>query len=115
MSSNCLFCKISSGEIPSQKIYEDEHVFGFVDIHPQAKIHLLFLHKKHTANINEMSTDPKAIAQMFHGIAEYSKSCDLATNGFRVVTNLGADGGQSVFHTHFHILGGEPLGHFGRR
>lgn len=114
MAANCLFCKIAKGEIAAQKVFENEHVFGFVDIHSQAKIHLLFVHKKHTANINEMSGDPEAIAQMFHGIAEYTKGCELSKNGYRVVTNQGPDAGQTVFHTHFHIVGGEALGHFGR-
>jgi histidine triad (HIT) family protein len=114
MSANCLFCKIAKGEISAQKVFENEHVFGFVDIHPQAKIHLLFVHKKHTANINEMSGDPEAIAQMFHGIAEYTKGQELSKNGYRIVTNQGPDAGQTVFHTHFHIVGGEALGHFGR-
>ena len=114
MGANCLFCKIAKGEISAQKVFENEHVFGFVDIHPQAKIHLLFVHKKHTANINEMSGDPEAIAQMFQGIAEYTKGHELSKNGYRIVTNQGPDAGQTVFHTHFHIVGGEALGHFGR-
>ncbi len=115
MSQNCLFCKIVSGEFKTQTIFENENVVGFVDIHPQAKIHLLFIHKKHTANINEMSQDPEALAQLFQGITEYTNGHSLGFSGFRVVTNLGPDACQSVFHTHFHVLGGEPLGHFGRR
>lgn len=114
MSAKCLFCRIAKGEIPSQKVFENEHVFGFVDIHPQAKIHLLFVHKKHTNNINEMCSDEHSIAQLFQGIAEYTKTNDLHREGFRVVTNQGTDAGQTVFHTHFHVLGGEGLGHFGR-
>ncbi len=115
MSENCLFCKIGTGAIPSQKIFENEKVFGFVDIHPQAKTHLLFVHKTHTSNINDMSKDSTAIAEVFQAIAEYTKDKDLSTDGFRVVTNLGPNAGQTVFHTHFHVVGGEPLGHFGRR
>jgi histidine triad (HIT) family protein len=115
MSDNCLFCKISKGEIPSKKIFENEHVFGFEDIHPQAKVHLLFVHKTHTAHINEMSKDVKAIGEIFKAIAEYTHDKPLSTEGFRVVTNLGPNAGQTVFHTHFHVVGGEPLGHFGRR
>lgn len=114
MSSQCLFCKITKGEIASQKIFENEHVFGFVDIHPQAKIHLLFVHKNHSANITEMSHDPKSLAQIFEAIAEYSSTSELSQNGFRVVTNQGPFAGQTVFHTHFHVLGGEHLGRFGR-
>ncbi|MFA6238366.1 MAG: HIT domain-containing protein [Bacteriovorax sp.] len=114
MSANCLFCKIASGEIPSQKIFENDHVFGFVDIHPQAKVHLLFVHKNHTGNINEMSNNDQSIAQVFKGIAEYTNSNELHKEGFRVVTNQGRHSGQTVFHTHFHVVGGEALGHFGR-
>jgi histidine triad (HIT) family protein len=114
MSANCLFCKIADGIIPAQKVFENEHIFGFVDIHPQAKIHLLFVHKKHTSNINEMSGDTESIAQMFQGIAEYTKTNELSKEGFRVVTNQGPNAGQTVFHTHFHLVGGEALGRFGR-
>lgn len=114
MSADCLFCKIAKGEIPSQKVFENDYVFGFVDLHPQAKIHLLFIHKKHTANIGEMSTDPEALAQTFAAINEYTNQSGLSKSGYRVVTNHGADARQAVFHTHFHILGGEGLGHFGR-
>jgi histidine triad (HIT) family protein len=115
MSVNCLFCKIVKGEIPSQKIFDNEHVTGFVDIHPQAKIHMLFVHKTHTADINEMSKDSISIAEVFQAIASYTKENGMTEKGFRVVTNLGADAGQTVFHTHFHLVGGEPLGRFGKR
>lgn len=114
MSATCLFCKISKGEIPAQKIFENEHVFGFVDIHPQAKTHLLFVHKTHTDNIIEMSKDDHSIAQVYRAIAEYTQTNDLHTKGFRVVTNHGPHAGQTVFHTHFHVVGGESLGRFGR-
>lgn len=114
MSAKCIFCKIINGEIPAQKVFENEHLLGIVDIHPQAKIHLLFVHKKHTANINEMSGDSESIAQIFQGISEYTKGNELSKKGYRIVTNMGPDAGQTVFHTHFHIIGGEALGHFGR-
>lgn len=114
MSSSCIFCKIAKGEIPSKKVFENENVFGFVDLHPQAKIHLLFVHKKHTENINEMSSEDQHLGQVFQGIAEYTKSNDLHREGFRIVTNQGPDAGQTVFHTHFHVLGGEKLGRFGK-
>jgi len=104
-----------TGDIPVTKIFENEKVYALEDIHPQAKIHWLFIHKNHTANINEMSQDPSAIADIFKSIAEFTKSKSIHQSGFRVVTNLGADAGQSIFHTHFHVLGGEELGPFGRR
>lgn len=113
MSADCIFCKIIRGEIPSTKIYEKGNVTGFVDLHPQAKIHLLFVHKNHTSNINEMSLDPQTIGEVYQAIAEYTKKEGLDNGGFRVVTNLGRDAGQTVFHTHFHVLSGERLGHFG--
>ena len=110
---NCLFCKIIKGEIPSTKVYEDDHVFGFVDIYPQAKTHLLFIHKVHTSNINEMADEPCTVGEAFQAIQKYTRSIGLDKNGFRVVTNLGPEAGQTVFHTHFHVLGGEKLGRFG--
>ena len=114
MSDNCLFCKIAKGEISSQKIFENEHVFGFVDIHPQAKNHLLFIHKNHSSNINQMAEDGQSLSQVFSAIAKFTQSNDLQNSGFRIVTNLGSNAGQTVFHTHFHIVGGEKLGTFGR-
>lgn len=110
---NCLFCKIIKSEIPSSKIYEDENVYGFVDIYPQAKTHLLFIHKSHTANINEMADDTQAVAAVFKAIQTYTRDVGLDKGGFRVVTNLGPEAGQTVFHTHFHVLGGEKLARFG--
>ena len=112
--SNCIFCKIVRGEIPSTRIFENDNILGFVDLHPQAKIHLLFIHKIHTCDINEMSDNEAQIGQVFQAISQYSKSSGLNKSGFRVVTNLGKEAGQTVFHTHFHVVGGEPLGRFGK-
>ena len=111
--SDCLFCKILNAQIPATKVFENDNVLGFVDIFPQAKIHLLFVHKKHTTDINEMSQEPATIGQVYQAIAEYTKAEGLDKNGFRVVTNLGKNAGQTVFHTHFHVVGGESLGRFG--
>lgn len=113
MNTECLFCKIIEGKISSSKVFENAHVIGFVDIYPQAKTHLLFIHKNHTCDVNEMSQDPLSIGQVYQGIAEYTKAQGLDQNGFRVVTNLGKHGGQTVFHSHFHVLAGEQLGRFG--
>lgn len=110
---SCLFCKILKKEIPSNKIYEDDNVFGFVDIYPQAKTHLLFIHKLHTDNINEMADDPKSIGEIFSAIQKYTRRESIDQEGFRIVTNLGPLAGQTVFHTHFHVLSGEKLGRFG--
>lgn len=113
MSQDCLICKIIKGEIPSTKVFENAHVLGFQDIHPQAKIHLLFVHKNHTRDINEMSDSPESLGELFKAIKTYTKDKGLDQGGFRVVTNMGKHGGQTLFHTHFHVLGGEPLGPFG--
>ena len=112
---NCLFCKIIEGKIPATKVFDNGSVIAFKDITPQAKIHYLFIHKDHTKDINEISeTASHQFAEVYKAIAEVSKNEKLDNSGFRVVTNLGAHAGQTVFHTHFHLLGGEPLGGFGR-
>lgn len=113
MSSDCLFCKIIKGEIPAKKAFENENVIAFHDIHPQSKIHLLFIHKNHTRDINQMSDNEESLVHIFQAIKSYSIEHGLDQSGFRIVTNLGRHGGQTVFHTHFHVLGGEPLGPFG--
>lgn len=112
--SDCIFCKIVKGEIPSTKIFENETVIGFKDLRPQAAIHQLFIHKDHTKDINDLAkNDPQELSDIFNAIRTYTQAEGLDKNGFRVVTNLGPFAGQTVFHTHFHVLAGEPLGHFG--
>jgi histidine triad (HIT) family protein len=112
--SECIFCKLIEGKIPSTKIYEDENVIGFKDLRPQAAIHHLFIHRKHTKDISDLvKTDPTQLAHLFDGIRQYTEKAGLTKNGFRIVTNLGPHAGQTVFHTHLHVLAGEPLGGFG--
>lgn len=112
--NDCLFCKIIKKEIPSKKVFEDENVYAFEDIHPMAKIHNLFIHKKHTQDVNSlMTSDSAQISDVFNAIKTWTNSQDLQKSGFRVVTNCGPNAGQTVFHTHFHVLGGEKLGRFG--
>lgn len=112
--SDCIFCKIIEGKIPSTKIYEDESVVGFKDLRPQAEIHQLFIHKRHTRDINDLAkNDPSQLADLFNAVRLYTEKEGLVKDGFRVVTNMGPHAGQTVFHTHLHVLGGEPLGHFG--
>lgn len=112
--SDCIFCKLVEGKIPSNKVFENETVIGFKDLRPQAKIHQLFIHKKHTKDINDLAkNDPSQLAELFKAIQEYTEKDGLVKDGFRVVTNLGSHAGQTVFHTHLHVLAGEPLGHFG--
>ena len=111
--SECLFCQILKKEIPSKKIYEDDNVYAFEDIHPMAKVHWLFIHKKHSKDISEMCEDGQAIVDIFQAIKLATRQEGLEHSGYRVVTNLGNDGGQTVFHTHFHVLGGQKLRSFG--
>lgn len=112
--SDCIFCKIVAGTIPSTKIYEDEKVIGFKDLRPQAQIHHLFIHRNHTKNINDLAVnDPETLKDLFLAMKEYSEKEGIDKDGYRIVTNLGPNAGQTVFHTHFHFLAGEPLGHFG--
>jgi histidine triad (HIT) family protein len=115
MSSDCIFCKIVEGSIPSTKIYENDKVIAFEDLRPHAKRHCLFIHRKHSHDINDMmDSDPDQVKELFMAMKEFSKQEKLDQTGFRIVTNLGPHAGQTVFHTHFHLLSGEPLGGFGR-
>lgn len=112
---DCIFCKIAQGSIPATKVFESDEVIGFKDLHPLAAKHFLFIHKSHSKNVVEMvESDPDQVKAIYQAIGEFSKKEGLADSGLRVVTNLGKHGGQTVFHTHFHVLGGEQLGGFGR-
>ena len=107
--SDCLFCKIVAGQIPSTKVYEDETVLAFRDIAPQAPTHILVIPKNHIASVAEISAENSAVvAHIFEVIAKIAKEEDLA-EGYRVVSNCGAHAGQTVHHLHFHILGGKQL------
>ena len=106
---DCLFCAIINGDIPSTKVYEDEFVFAFKDINPNAPVHVLVVPKCHIDSIdcvNETNVD--SITKVMLAIPKVAKLCNLE-NGYRVITNVGEDGGQTVKHIHFHILGGEKL------
>ncbi len=106
---SCLFCRIIAGEIPSAKVYEDEYVYAFRDINPQAPVHILVVPKKHIGCANEISAENSAcIAKCFEAIAKIAKAEGLE-NGYRVINNCGEDGGQTVMHLHFHILGGRKF------
>ena len=105
----CLFCKIVAGEIPSTKVYEDELVFAFRDINPQAPTHILVIPKTHIGSLAELTKENSAVvARIFEVIPEIAKAEGL-TNGYRVISNCGPDARQSVQHLHFHILGGREL------
>ena len=106
---DCLFCRIIAGEIPSAKVYENEHVYAFKDINPNAPVHVLIVPKTHIASIDEINdANAAAVTEVLKVIPEIAKICGLG-NGYRVITNVGEDGGQSVKHLHFHLLGGTKL------
>ena len=107
--SNCLFCRIIGGEIPSTKVYEDDSVFAFRDIAPQAPTHILVVPKCHIDSCNGVSAENSAVvAHIFEVIPRIAAAGGL-TGGYRVVSNCGPDAGQTVQHLHFHILGGRQL------
>ena len=106
---NCLFCKIIAGEIPSTKVYEDERILAFRDIAPQAPTHILVIPKIHIPSVDGITeANCDVVAHIFQTIPQIAGAEGL-TNGYRVVSNCGADAGQTVNHLHFHILGGAPL------
>ena len=107
--NDCLFCRIIAGEIPSTKVYEDETVFAFRDINPQAPTHILVIPKAHISGCDGVTAENSSVvAHIFQVIPQIAKAEGL-TNGYRVVSSCGADAGQTVPHLHFHILGGKQL------
>ena len=107
---NCLFCKIVRGDIPSTKVYENDKVYAFRDINPQAPVHILVVPKEHSANILEgVERKDGIMVALTEAIAEIVRQEGIDKTGFRVITNCGKDGAQSVEHLHFHILGGKQL------
>lgn len=107
---DCLFCKIIKGEIPSQKVYEDDLVYAFRDIEPQAPVHVLIIPKEHISSANELNEENSAIVgHVFAVAAKIAQSENIAKDGYRIVNNCGVNGGQTVGHLHFHMLGGRSL------
>lgn len=108
--NDCLFCNIIAGNIPSSKVYEDENVFAFRDINPQAPVHVLVVPKTHLASLNEVTAENAgAAAACLQAIPAIAASEGLA-DGYRVISNCGAAAGQTVMHLHFHLIGGRELG-----
>lgn len=106
--SECLFCKIAAGEIPSKKVYEDEKCLAFYDIDPQAPTHFLVIPKEHIGSCGEITAENSAVAaHIFEVISQVAK--DLGLESFRVVSNCGVQAGQSVPHLHFHVLSGRDM------
>lgn len=107
--NDCIFCKIINGEIPSQKVYEDDLVYAFKDINPMAPVHILVIPKQHIPTMLDVTPDNSAvISHIYEVIAKIAKELNLE-KGFRVVSNCNEYAGQTVFHLHFHILGGKQL------
>ena len=104
----CIFCKIIEGEIPNKTVLENENFLAFEDINPQAKIHVLIIPKVHIQSFNEMT--PNIMAEMTTFIQEVALTLGVKSDGYRLITNIGQNGGQEVGHIHFHLLAGEQLG-----
>ena len=107
---DCIFCKIIAGEIPSTKVYEDEYVYAFRDINPQAPVHVLVVPREHICCADKIDESNSAlVAKCFEAIPKIA-ALEGLTNGYRVINCCGEDGGQTVFHIHFHLLGGKKMG-----
>jgi len=107
---NCLFCKIVKGEIPSTKVYEDDHVFAFEDIHPMAPVHVIVIPKRHISTLMEVSADKMTdLMNMMTAAQKIAKLKSIDEKGFRIVINCNEEGGQVIFHLHMHVLGGCKL------
>ena len=108
---NCLFCKIISGEIPSKKVFENDMVYAFRDIEPQAPEHVVIVPKAHIPSTNDINEENIAyVSAVWEAIPEIAKSLGIDQKGYRVVNNCGEDGGQTVGHLHFHLMGGRSFG-----
>lgn len=106
---DCLFCKIIAGDIPSTKVFEDDKIYAFKDIDPQAPVHVLILPKEHIVSADKIDEENKDIVSyIFSKIPQIAKDLNLE-KGYRIITNVGEDGGQTVHHLHFHLLGGRKL------
>jgi histidine triad (HIT) family protein len=107
---DCIFCKIVKGSIPCSKVYEDEKVLAFDDIHPMAPVHVVIIPKEHIATILDLSGDRMAVmGNMVAAAQEVARQKGIAVSGFRVVINCNEEGGQVIFHLHMHVLGGKKL------
>ena len=107
---SCIFCKIVAGEIPCKKVYEDDALFAFEDVNPAAPTHILIIPKRHMETLHEIQdTDKELIGSIFVAANEIARKQGIAQEGFRIVVNCGENGGQTVFHIHFHLLGGRRM------
>ena len=106
--SDCIFCKIANHEIPSTIVYENDYVIAFNDLNPVAPVHVLVIPKKHMASVLEVD-DYEYVVEIHKAIKEIAKICKIEERGFRMISNVGEDGGQSVKHLHYHVIGGTKL------
>lgn len=106
---DCIFCKIVSGEIPSEKVYENDKVIAFKDINPMAPVHILIIPKEHIGGVDELNERNAGIVKVIMLVAKHLAESFNLENGWRIVSNVGEDGGQTVRHLHFHLLGGKKL------
>ncbi|GAB4498657.1 MAG: histidine triad nucleotide-binding protein [Anaerolineales bacterium] len=112
--SDCIFCKIIKGEIPSVSVYRDEQTYAFRDINPAAPTHILIVPNKHIDSVNMMIPDDEPlIGHLFSAAKQIAEQEGLSEKGYRLVINTNAEAGQTVFHIHLHLLGGKPLGRMG--
>ncbi len=105
---DCLFCKIGSGKIPSKVVLQDDEMFAFDDVNPQAPVHVLVIPKRHIGGFND-AEDRALLGRLLETAALVAKKKGIAESGYRVVANTGREGGQTVFHLHVHVLGGRPM------
>jgi histidine triad (HIT) family protein len=110
LATDCLFCKVVSGEVPSEKVYESDRVVAFRDINPQAPTHVLVVPRRHVGSAAELGEEhADELTEIFEVCNSVARSEGVDASGYRIVTNVGRNAGQSVFHLHFHLLGGRPM------
>jgi histidine triad (HIT) family protein len=108
--SDCLFCKIVAKTIPAKVVHEDDQTLAFDDIHPQSPMHTLVIPKRHVASVQDLGeADQALLARLLLTCTKVAKDKGVADSGFRLVANTGRDGGQTVFHLHFHVMGGRHM------
>jgi histidine triad (HIT) family protein len=108
--SDCIFCQIAAGQIPSKTVFENERVLAFRDLHPQAPTHVLVIPRRHIATLNDLQPgDESLVGEMMLAAMQIAANENLAENGYRVVMNCNRDGGQSVYHIHLHLMGGRYM------
>lgn len=107
---SCIFCKIVNGDIPSRRLYEDEHCIAFADLHPQAPVHALIVPRRHASGLDDLDALPDgALAACLRAAHKVAEVLGVAEGGYRLISNVGTHGCQSVRHLHFHLLGGRQL------